>query len=154
MTRQYILTVSLICVLGVIFSYSFKSAIILHEIKTIEIKDTVEILIPSKSYDSLIVTATCYNPDAKQCNSQFWITADMSIIDTLYPEKHRWIAVSRDLLDKGLSMGDTIEIEGTWVYDGKWIVKDKMNARWSNKIDFLVKESMYMNKWDSIIIKY
>ena len=103
---------------------------------------------------SIYVTATCYNPVKEQCNSSFWLTADMSIIDTIHPEKHRWIAVSRDLLSKGLSMGDTVDITGTWVYDGKWVIHDKMNSRYRNRIDFLIKPGMYLDKWHNVKVSF
>lgn len=118
---------------------------------TVLIHDTI--YVDNEYSNSLTVTATCYNAAKSQCNSEYWVTADMSEIDTIHPNKHRWIAVSRDLLEY-INMGDTVEITGTWVYDGKWVVKDKMNKRWSNKIDFLVGESMYMDKWENIQLKY
>lgn len=116
------------------------------------IRDTVYIEVPIQPSVSLEVTATCYHPVKAQCNSRYWETATQAIIDTLHPEKHRWIAISRDLLNKGFDMGDTVVVEGTWIYDGKWIIQDKMNKRWSNKIDFLVKEGMRLGKWKGVKI--
>lgn len=42
------------------------------------------------------------------------------------------IAVSRDLLKKGLKNGMRVKIEGL---KGTYIVRDKMNQRWRKKID-------------------
>lgn len=45
------------------------------------------------------------------------------------------IAVSRDLIDRGLSNGTRVRIEGL---DGNYIVRDKMNKRWTKKIDIFM----------------
>ncbi|WP_320171485.1 hypothetical protein [Maridesulfovibrio sp.] len=42
------------------------------------------------------------------------------------------IAVSRDLIAKGLTHNTKVKIEGL---DGEYLVKDKMNKRWTDKID-------------------
>lgn len=42
------------------------------------------------------------------------------------------IAISRDLLDSGLTHGTLVTIEG---YDEKFVVNDKMNRRYTNKVD-------------------
>lgn len=42
------------------------------------------------------------------------------------------IAVSRDLITKGLTHNTKVKIEGL---PDEYIVKDKMNKRWTNKID-------------------
>ena len=42
------------------------------------------------------------------------------------------IAVSRDLLDLGLTNGCEVTIDGL---DGKYLVLDKMHKRWEKKID-------------------
>ncbi len=111
--------------------------------------DQVDHVVPEAI--KVIVTATCYQATAQQCDSVYWITASGSKIDTKRANKHRWIAISRDLQD-GFKMGDTVLVEGTWVYDGKWIVQDLMNARWEKKIDFLVTPDSYLNKWDNILL--
>ena len=51
--------------------------------------------------------------------------------DTLKPGV-KAIAVSRDLLQKGLTYGDEVAIEGL---EGTFRVMDKMHARWNDKID-------------------
>lgn len=45
------------------------------------------------------------------------------------------IAVSRDLIAEGLGNGARVKIEGL---DGVWIVRDKMNKRWTQKIDIFM----------------
>lgn len=99
------------------------------------------------------VSATCYYPDPSQTDNTPYITADNSIINKTSPINHRWIAVSRDLLGV-YNMGCTVKISNTGVYDGLWVVKDKMHKRWRKKIDFLVNKDSYIDSWgDSIIIK-
>ena len=74
------------------------------------------------------VTATAYTSHAHQTSGNPRITAWG---DTLKPDT-RSIAVSRDLIDSGLTSGVEVKIEGL---PGTYIVKDKMNRRWQKKID-------------------
>ncbi|MFT6985914.1 MAG: 3D (Asp-Asp-Asp) domain-containing protein [Psychromonas sp.] len=74
------------------------------------------------------VSASAYNSTVKQTNSDPFIGAWG---DRLVPGV-KSIAVSRDLLKKGLSHNSVVKIKG---FDGKYVVKDKMNKRWKNKID-------------------
>jgi 3D (Asp-Asp-Asp) domain-containing protein len=45
------------------------------------------------------------------------------------------IAVSRDLIDDGLTHKTKVRIEGL---EGEYIVRDKMNKRWEEKIDIFM----------------
>jgi len=55
------------------------------------------------------------------------------------------IAVSRDLIKKGLSHKTEVKIEGL---EGTFIVRDKMNKRWNNKIDiFMGRDVKAARKW-------
>lgn len=101
----------------------------------------------------LKVTATCYQPSIDQCDSDPLMTASGSKINPRDPLGHRWIAVSRDLLKNHVKMGDTVHVHGTGVYDGKWVVKDKMNKRFKNKIDFLIGLQDKGGLWDNVILK-
>lgn len=74
------------------------------------------------------VTASAYNSLAYQTNSNPSIAA---FGDRLKPGM-KCIAVSRDLLKMGLKHNTPIKIEG---FDGIYLVKDKMNARWEKHID-------------------
>lgn len=76
----------------------------------------------------LEVTATAYNSLAYQTNSNPSITA---FGDSLKPGL-RYIAVSRDLLDSGLVHNTKVKIQG---FDSLFTVKDKMNRRWTKRID-------------------
>lgn len=84
------------------------------------------------------VKATWYDAESKLNNPQ---TADQSYV---VPEKvesgeHRWIAISRDLKEK-FKFGDTVIINSPTEskLNGEWVVKDLMNKRWTEKIDFLM----------------
>ena len=50
-------------------------------------------------------------------------------------------------------MGDTIRVEGTWVYDGLWIIHDKMNKRYNDRIDFLTHKEQAQGKWNDVKIE-
>jgi 3D (Asp-Asp-Asp) domain-containing protein len=86
---------------------------------------------PEESFDNwqtISVTASAYNSLAVQGEGNPKITAWG---DTLGPET-RSIAVSRDLLKRGLKYKTPVKIEG---FEGIFIVNDKMHPRWRNKID-------------------
>lgn len=103
---------------------------------------------------SVKVKATYYNPDKGQTDSSPFITACNYRIDPDDPDKHRYVALSRDLIrptewhseesgynpDAPFAFGDTIFVEGSEVFDGFWIVADSMNKRYENRIDFLVDD--------------
>jgi 3D (Asp-Asp-Asp) domain-containing protein len=55
------------------------------------------------------------------------------------------IAVSRDLIAQGLTHNTRVKIEG---FDGYYLVKDKMNDRWKNKIDiYMGTDVKKARKW-------
>ncbi|WP_237332492.1 3D domain-containing protein [Zobellia amurskyensis] len=68
-------------------------------------------------------------------NSVHWQTDNEPSVaawgDTLLPGM-KVIAVSKDLLNLGLDRGTQVKIKGL---DGIYVVMDKMNSRWKNKID-------------------
>ncbi len=82
----------------------------------------------SSEEPTMVVTATAFNSVERQTDADPTIAAWG---DTLTPGM-KAIAVSRDLLDIGLTHGTRVRIEGL---DGEYIVLDKMAARWEKKID-------------------
>lgn len=94
------------------------------------------------------VTATVYHAVESQTDSTPLVTADGSKINPGNPQ--RWIAVSRDL-EKYFQMGDTVIVTGAGHLDGEWVIHDRMNKRWSNKIDLLVKSGL--GKWENVLIQ-
>lgn len=86
------------------------------------------------------VLATKYTPTEAQCDSDPFVTADLSKINKskLKSHKLKWIAVSRDLLPE-YPYGSTIKIESSNPkLNGYWEVHDTMHSRHRHRIDFLV----------------
>ena len=98
--------------------------------------------------NSEVVTCTVYNAVVEQCNSDPSHTASMFKLDLKNPYKHKIIAVSRDLLIK-YPMGTKVRIEGT-NYDGVYVVEDKMNRRYTKRIDILINKGMSIGKWENV----
>ena len=101
----------------------------------------------------LFVVATVYNAVPEQTDSSPLITASGAKINANYPEHHRWIAVSRDLLQCGYKFGVCVEVSGAGELDGEWEVQDVMNKRYTNSIDFLVENERKFGKWKNVKIK-
>ena len=102
--------------------------------------------------DTITVTATCYNATVAQCNDDPTTTAFGYRINLNRPFSHKYIAISRDL-EEYFSPGDTVIVRGTFVYDGYWIVADRMNVRWERKIDFLVREGQHTDLYRNVTIR-
>ena len=96
------------------------------------------------------VHATVYNAVPAQTNSDPGHTAFMFELDLDNPYKHRIIAVSRDLL-KEYPKGTKVYVCGT-SYDGVYVVMDKMNKRYTNRIDLLINEDMQIGNWPNATI--
>ena len=113
-------------------------------IKTFKKLNRIRLNRPIKSEFIHIDRATTYNPVASQCDNDPFTTADGSLIDLakLKDQSLRWVALSRDFLARwgGLfDYGDTIQV-GSFSspqINGKWVVHDCMNGRYSNSVDFL-----------------
>lgn len=99
---------------------------------------------PEKSvevWDTLSVNASAYNSLSYQTGGNPNIGAWG---DTIVPGM-KVIAVSRDLIRKGLEHNTRVKIEG---FDGEYLVKDKMHYRWRNKIDIYMGEDVKRaRKW-------
>ncbi|MGF1752836.1 3D domain-containing protein [Vibrio makurazakiensis] len=82
----------------------------------------------SDGEQSLKVTASAYTSSVGETDS----TPNLAAWgDTLKPGM-KSIAVSRDLIEMGLTHNQEVKIEG---FDGTFKVLDKMNKRWKKKID-------------------
>lgn len=99
-----------------------------------------------------IVMATVYNAVPSQTDSTPLITASNKHIDADNPGKHKWIAVSRDLEKLGFTFGVEVCVENAGKMNGVWVVEDRMNKRFTNKIDFLVDNKIVLGKWKEVII--
>lgn len=83
-----------------------------------------------KEYDiSMTVTATAYNSVEAQTKKG---NVGLAAWGDMLEPGDKVIAVSRDLIRQGVKYNQEIKIEGL---EGTYIVKDKMNKRWSKKID-------------------
>ena len=84
---------------------------------------------PIDEENVLTVTATAYNSLAYQTKA---INSNIAAWgDTLKPGM-KVIAVSRDLIDSGLVHNKELRVEGL---EGIYLVKDKMNKRYTKRID-------------------
>lgn len=96
-----------------------------------------------EQYDwtTIKVTASAYNSLANQTEGNPNITA---FGDTL-KLGDKYIAVSRDLMRKGLKYNTPVKID---TFQGVYWVKDKMHYRWKNKIDIYMGNDVKMaRKW-------
>lgn len=82
-----------------------------------------------------MVTATAYNSVPEQTDDDPDVAAWG---DRLKPGM-KSIAVSRDLLDKGLRRHAKVRIHGL---PGEYVVLDKMHERWENRIDIYMGEDI------------
>ena len=84
--------------------------------------------IPGKQENVLTVTATAYNSLPGQTQGDPTLTAwGIRLVPGMQA-----IAVSRDLIRLGLTKGVEVRIDGL---PGTYIVVDKMNKRWTRRID-------------------
>jgi 3D (Asp-Asp-Asp) domain-containing protein len=81
------------------------------------------------NYTDLIkVTATAYTSSTIETDATPYLAAWRNLLNPKVPS----IAVSRDLLDIGLTNGMKVHIKG---FKGEFLVLDKMNKKWKNRID-------------------
>lgn len=78
---------------------------------------------------TMTVTATAYNSVESQTKKG---NPNLTAWGDILEPGERSIAVSRDLINLGLDHNQEVEIKGL---PGTYIVKDKMNKRWTKKID-------------------
>jgi len=101
------------------------------------------------------VKATMYHPVEEQCDDTPLITADGSRIDPYKVSDWNWIAVSQHMLTRNggpLDYGDTVYVFGTEHKDGIYIIKDCMNKRKRNQIDFLESLGTPQYRYDNVVI--
>ena len=101
------------------------------------------------------VKATMYHHVEEQCDDTPLITADGSKIDPYKVSNWNWIAVSQHMLKRNggpLNYGDTVYIFGTDHKDGMYIIKDCMNKRKTNQIDFLESLGTPQYRYDNVVI--
>ena len=103
------------------------------------------------------VTGTMYSPTRAQCDATPNITADGTRINPQHASQYRYIALSRDLLNRWggpFQYGEYVAIEGTQngKHDGIWQVRDTMSPKWIKRVDFLVTNGTRPFKYNEIKI--
>ena len=86
----------------------------------------------------LHVVATAYNATQAQTDGSPNVGAWGDRLDQV--KGARAIAVSRDLLRKGLRLGQRVRIHGL---PGEFVVLDKMPRRWKNHIDIFMNKDIH-----------
>ena len=107
--------------------------------------------------NEFIVTGTMYSPTLAQCDATPNITADGTRINPKHASQYRYVALSRDLLNRWggpFQYGEYIAVEGTksGKYDGIWQVRDTMSPKWIKRVDFLVTNGTRPFKYNEIKI--
>lgn len=103
------------------------------------------------------VTATMYQPVQWQTDDTPNELADGTVIVDIYKaHEYRYVALSRELLKRWggpFDYGDYVIVEGAGEHSGIWQVRDTMNKKWTNRIDFLMSPSHKPFKYDEVVIR-
>ena len=110
-------------------------------------------VVVEKETEVYVVTATVYHAVPEQCDKDCLVTASgakISSAESAY--EHRYLAVSRDLLDV-FPYGTMVEVSGCGELDGVYTVADTLNKRYKGYIDILINPDMKGGKWEGVRIK-
>jgi len=133
-----------------------------NELAKLHVDKDIEIGVLLAEIDRLTVfetqvVATMYKPHRYYTDDSPDILADGTKINIHKVEHLRYVALSRNLLDRWggpFHYGDFIVVTGADDrHNGVWQVKDTMNKRWVDRIDFLVPLGTKNFKYDSVTIK-
>jgi len=101
--------------------------------------------------NTVTVWATAYNSTHAQTDETPHVGAWGDHLDEATKPGVRVIAVSPDLLQKGLKRGQRVRIQGL---RGEFVVLDKMPRRWKNRIDiYMHKAVRAAQKWGKRRVK-
>lgn len=101
--------------------------------------------------NTVTVWATAYNGVRAQTDETPHIGAWGDHLDKAVAPGVRVIAVSPDLLAKGLKRGKRVRIQGL---KGEFVVLDKMPRRWQNRIDIYMDQDLRAaKKWGKRRVK-
>lgn len=127
----------------------FAWAMSLREVKAEVVVEEVEReVIVERESEVYIVTATVYHAVKGQCDSDCLVTASGAKIKSAASAyDHRYIAVSRDLLD-AFPYGTMVEVSGCGELDGIYCVVDTMAKRFKGYVDILINPDMKIGKWE------
>jgi hypothetical protein len=105
----------------------------------------------------IVVDVTMYQPTYYQTDSDPDVTADGTKIRISKASEYKFVALSRNLLNRWggpFDYGDFILIKGTDHKDGVYQVRDTMNPKWVNVVDILESEHVEPYKYtDAHIFK-
>jgi 3D (Asp-Asp-Asp) domain-containing protein len=142
---------TMVCALAVLGMMALAWWIEPREVVVVE--ERVQEVFVDREVDVYIVTATVYHAVEGQCDDSPLVTASgakISSAESAY--EHRYLAVSRDLLDV-FPYGTMVEVSGCGELDGRWVVADTMNRRYKGYIDLLINPDMRGGKWEGVRIK-
>ena len=127
------------------------------ELQNMMLTTKVEHMEIRRESSEFIVTGTMYSPTLAQCDATPNITADGTKINPNHASQYRYVALSRDLLERWggpFQYGEYIAVEGTQrgKHDGIWQVRDTMSPKWLKRVDFLVTNGTRPFKYDEIKI--
>ena len=127
------------------------------ELKNMVLSTELEEIEIRRVSNEFIVTGTMYSPTLAQCDATPNITADGTKIDPKHASNYRYVALSRDLLERWggpFEYGEYIAVEGTrqGQHDGVWQVRDTMNPKWLKRVDFLMTSGTRPFKYNKIKI--
>lgn len=121
--------------------------------KVIAVEERVQEVFVDREVDVYVVTATVYHAVTGQCDDSPLVTASGAKIESAESAyEHRYIAVSRDLLDV-FPYGTKVEVSGCGELDGVYTVADTLNKRYKGYIDLLINPDMKGGKWEGVRIK-
>ena len=167
---KYVIAAALICAIPLSISLTNKSQAETTNEKNVSIEDNQykidSVIAINDSLQNVItelthsikipVTATMYHPVVGQCDDTPDITGDQSKIPDIHNCTHlNWIAVSQDLLwfnGGPFRYGDKVLIMNAGHKDGLYTVRDAMNKRKKNKIDFLESVGSRQYKYKNVLL--
>lgn len=132
----------------------FAWAMSLREVKAEVVVEEIEreVFVERES-EVYIVTATVYHAIEGQCDDNPLVTASgakISSAESAY--EHRYLAVSRDLLDV-FPYGTMVEVSGCGELDGIYCVVDTMAKRFKGYVDILINPDMKIGKWEGVRVR-
>lgn len=141
-----------LCYLGIIIWLIIGCIAIKMDKPNIVVEEKV-VYVEVESEVTYVVTATVYHAVEGQCDASPLVTASGAKIESAESAyDHRYLAVSRDLLDV-FPYGTMVEVSGCGELDGRWVVADTMNRRYKGYIDLLINPDMKGGKWEGVRIK-
>lgn len=120
--------------------------------RIVEVEVEREVIVERES-EMYIVTATVYHAVEGQCDDSPLVTASgakISSAESAY--EHRYLAVSRDLLDV-FPYGTMVEVSGCGELDGIYCVVDTMAKRFKGYVDILINPDMKGGKWEGVRVR-